>query len=539
MGQSSATTTSTEPTTSVHAARPQLKDLLEYVASHPQASGLSLGHNGLDWGRLPASLKGRVAEYRPLGSSEGTLTSSLDLMHVHDRRTAMSAFGRCWRTGFAECTVQAPEDAEPHALTMWDLRDEVGTIVVIVVPGLTSTEAGERVVPRPRVLTHTASDSGRTLHADPATEQLLGWTVDEFASQPRIDFVHPDDQTESILSWVEMLEAPGSVSRRRCRYRHKDGDRWVWFEITITNELDSAGHVRCEMLDISESMAAFDALYQREQLLRYLTESMPHGVVHMSAQGEVLFANHHIATIAGTQGDPMEFLQQVPPADRRKLYRAFDRALEGFDSDVEGSLFRSDGSERRCHTRVRSLGSREAGVLISIEDITDRWKQACELAERAATDSLTGLLNRRAVLELLEQVQEEARYSGAHTTVAFLDLNDFKVVNDQFGHRIGDRVLAAIAVAVRSELRPGDGFGRLGGDEFLVVCRETNAADAQALSERLRRAVEAEIEIEGNTVACTTSCGLATDVAGSMTVDALIHQADRNMYQDKNEALVR
>lgn len=535
MGQSSATTSDTVRATNP----PELSDLLDYVASHPRAMGLSLGANGLEWGRLPAELIGRVADYRPGVGVPKNTTSSLDLMEELDRRTAISAFARCWRTGFAECTVQASGDQEPHALTMWDLRAEVGTFVAIVVPGLTADEAGERVAPQPRLLVHTATDSGRTLTADPSIELLLGWTVEEFASQPRIDLVHPDDQTESILSWVEMLEAPGAVSRRRCRYRHKDGNRWVWFEITTTNLLESDGHVRCEMLDISESMAALDALYQREQLLRHLTESMPHGIVHMSTEGKVLFANDHLATIAGTQGTPLEFLQQIPPDDRSKLYRAFDRALEGFDSDVEGSIFRVDGTERRCHTRVRSLGNRDAGVLVSIEDITDRWKQACELAERAATDSLTGVLNRRAILELLAKIQEEARWSGTSTTVAFLDFNDFKLVNDEYGHRIGDRVLAAIAASIKNELRPGDGLGRLGGDEFLVVCRDTAAADAAALATRLRRAVSKEVEIDGHTVQCTTSCGLATDTAGSLSVEALIHAADRSMYQDKNESSVR
>ena len=283
---------------------------------------------------------------------------------------------------------------------------------------------------------------------------------------------------------------------------------------------------------------AFDALYQREQLLRYLTESMPQGIIHLSARGDVLFSNQHVVTIAGTEGAPHDFLQQIPPADRKKLYQAFERALEGHDSDVEGSIFRGDGTERRCHTRVRSLGNRDAGVLVSIEDITDRWKQAPELAERAATDSLTGVLNRRAILELLEKVQDEARWAGTHTTVAFLDLNDFKLVNDRYGHRIGDRVLASIATSIKSVLRPGDGLGRLGGDEFLVVCADTGADDAVGLAERLRAAVATEVEIDGHVVRCSTSCGLATDVDGSLSVDDLIHTADRSMYADKSGAPV-
>ncbi len=519
--------------------RPQLHDLVDFVASQPRARGLSLGTDGLRWGALPPQLAGLLGEYRTDAAGPTNSIASMELLGADDRRTTLSAFARCWRSGFAECTVQTAASPEPHALSLWDLREEVGTFIAVIVPGAAAEHPTVRPAPPPRLLVHTSSDLGHTLTADPAIERLLGWSVDEFLSRPRIDFVHPDDQTESVLSWAETLAAPGAVSRRRCRYRHKDGERWVWFEITTTNLLDTEGFVRCEMLDISESMAASDALYQREQLLSYLTESMPHGIVHLSSQGEVLFANNHLAAIAGTKASPIAFLDQVPREDRRGLYEAFERALQGTDSDVEGSIFRPDGTERRCHTRVRSLGSREAGVLVSIEDITDRWKQACELAERAATDALTGILNRRAILEALEQMQAEARSTGTATTVAFLDLNNFKHLNDEYGHRIGDRVLAVIAARLQDELGPRDELGRLGGDEFLVLCRDTDASQAVELGQRLREAVAAEIHVDGHTVRCTTSCGLATDVRGVRSVDALIHAADRSMYREKNGTSVR
>ena len=524
---------------SARTTRPQLKDLRAFVACQPQAMGFSLGASGLQWGPLPSQLIGSLHDYHSNAEEASNASASLELLGPEDRRTTVAAFARCWRAGFAECTVHPSGSKAPHVLSIWDLRDEVGTFIAVVLPGVATEVTAENVVPPPRLLVHTSTDSGRTLTADPAIERLLGWTVEEFVARPRIEFVHPDDQTEAVLSWAETLAAPGAASRRRCRYRHKDGDRWVWFEITTTNLLETDGFVRCEMLDVSESMEAFDALYQREQLLSYLTESMPHGIVHLSSQGEVLFANRHLATIAGVQASPRSFLDQIPHEDRRRLYHAFDHALLGFDSDVEGSIFRPEGTERRCHTRVRSLGSREAGVLVSVEDITDRWKQACELAERAATDALTGLLNRRAILEALEQVQAEARWATTATTVAFLDLNNFKRLNDEYGHRIGDRVLAAVAASLKDVLGPDDVLGRLGGDEFLVICADTDEHEAVELALRLREAVAAEMHFDEHVVRCTTSCGLATDIAGSLSVDAFIHAADRSMYQDKNGMTVR
>lgn len=513
---------------------------MAFVAEHPGSVGLSIGSNGLDWGPLPSLLHGSLPSYVPETETNSDVGggSPLNVLTPEDARSAIAAFGRCLKNGVADSAIETGDDGVPRTLTLWDLRDELGTVVAVLVPGVVRTELGEDTrVPRPRLLVHTVNESGQTLTVDDGTEVLLGWTPGELVGAARIDFVHPEDQDDAILAWIETIGVPGAMSRRRSRYRHKDGKRWVWFEITTTNLLERFGHVRCEMLDITESMAAFDALTQREQLLRFLTDSMPHGIIHLSAQGEILFANRRIGAIAGRDGgDPKKLLAHIAPDDRRKLFRAFDQALDGRDGDVEGPIARPDGTTRWCHIRVRSLGSRDAGVLLTIEDITERWEHQRELTERARTDSLTGLLNRQATVDELQRIQADARWSGSETTVAFLDLDGFKQVNDRHGHQTGDRVLAVLAASIRSALRPEDVIGRLGGDEFLVIWRDTDVETAVPLVERLRDAIARPVSADGAQIACTTSCGIATDRGGSMDVEELIAAADRDMYREKRSS---
>lgn len=513
-------------------ASARLSDLLGFVAEHPRAVALAISNNGLEWSRLPGVLRSEINPYSP--DLDPGATSTLDLLDPRDRRTVMRAFAECWRNGTSECNVAPIGDDAPTALLMWDLRDEVGSVIAVIVPDL--IVGSESVAPlqlRPRVLRHTATESGITLTVDYGTYQLLGWVDEQILNRSRVDFVHPEDRPDAIMTWVEMLEHPNRPVRQRTRYRHHD-DRWVWFEITLTNMLAEHGYVQCDMLDITESMAAFAALHKREQMLRHLTEAMPQGILHLCSGGTILFANEYLFTIAGATLSPRELLELVVDADRALLYSAYGAALTGIDSELDVSLVRADGSERRCHTRLRALEGTDAGVLVSVEDITDRWRLTKQLERQAATDPLTGVLNRRATLDLLATVQHEASVKDSTTTIAFLDLNGFKRINDEHGHHVGDTVLTTITGRMSETIGPDNHLGRLGGDEFLVICQDTDLIQAQKLVDKLRIAVAAEVIFEDQVIRCETSCGLVSDQAGSMTVQALIAAADAQMYLDKD-----
>jgi diguanylate cyclase (GGDEF)-like protein len=188
--------------------------------------------------------------------------------------------------------------------------------------------------------------------------------------------------------------------------------------------------------------------------------------------------------------------------------------------------------------RLRERRHRRARLRLE-RQVAERTNELAEanrrLAELAVTDELTGLANRRAVLDTLRQAVAYARRHGEALTVALIDVDHFKPVNDRFGHEAGDRVLRAVADAMRAHLRAEDTLGRYGGDEFLAVLPGTDASGAGAAGERLRASVT-EVQDHGDGVhRVTVSVGVCCFSDDQPDVETLVSRADQAMYQAKRD----
>ncbi len=196
--------------------------------------------------------------------------------------------------------------------------------------------------------------------------------------------------------------------------------------------------------------------------------------------------------------------------------RALERLAEG---DTATAIPAFDGG----------LGGRLATALCGV---------AATLAEthgEATTDRLTGIANRPAILAaLFGEVERAGRYDRP-LAVAFVDIDLFKAVNDTYGHEAGDVVLRGVAATLRANLRSADTLGRYGGEEFMVILPETDAAAAAALAEKLRQLIlGTTFAIEGQgSVSVTVSIGVAIGVGRTLRVDALVRDADAAMYSAK------
>jgi diguanylate cyclase (GGDEF)-like protein len=155
------------------------------------------------------------------------------------------------------------------------------------------------------------------------------------------------------------------------------------------------------------------------------------------------------------------------------------------------------------------------------------------MAKSARTDSLTGLNNRRALTEQLTRTMAHARRHDTPVSVLMLDLDNFKQVNDRFGHAAGDQVLCTLADCMRDVLRADDIYGRLGGDEFLVIMPNSDTDDACAVAERLSGAARAaELPDVGLPDGIELSIGVATGV--QTTPEQIVHEADVALYDAKS-----
>ncbi len=157
-----------------------------------------------------------------------------------------------------------------------------------------------------------------------------------------------------------------------------------------------------------------------------------------------------------------------------------------------------------------------------------------ETTDRATFDRLTGVANRSSLLaHLFNEVERAARYERS-LSVAFVDIDHFKAVNDTYGHAFGDVVLRGVAQTIASNLRASDLIGRYGGEEFMLILTETNVEDGAALTEKLRTLVQRQrFQIDGNDIAVTISIGIAGGSGANLRMETLIRDADAAMYSAK------
>ncbi|NYZ61650.1 GGDEF domain-containing protein [Luteimonas deserti] len=166
----------------------------------------------------------------------------------------------------------------------------------------------------------------------------------------------------------------------------------------------------------------------------------------------------------------------------------------------------------------------------------DQAAAAVKLRRSAEMDALTGTMNRRTIDLWVERTFAEAERSGRPVSVLFVDLDHFKSVNDRFGHACGDDCLRAVSVALRSVLSDADMFGRYGGEEFIAVLPGHDGAEARAIGERMRTAVEnVDLRHEGQRVRLTVSIGIATRQKGEDDPAAAIARADKALYAAKRQ----
>jgi len=162
-------------------------------------------------------------------------------------------------------------------------------------------------------------------------------------------------------------------------------------------------------------------------------------------------------------------------------------------------------------------------------------KKNAELQRLAYYDTLTGLLNRRAILEKLDEWLRHTRRYHGRLAVAMLDIDHFKLVNDSYGHRVGDRVLADMAGIMRRSVRTTDSVGRYGGEEFLIMLPNTDAAGAAIMAERVRAGIAGcpMHDADGSDFPATVSLGVAECCDGD-DEDLVVGRADSALYRAKD-----
>lgn len=310
-------------------------------------------------------------------------------------------------------------------------------------------------------------------------------------------------------------------------------DAWLEWTDRYLEGPDGRGQVLSVGRDVSERHNAERLLAQSEARFRALADHSADLVWHVqrAPRPELTYLSPSVETITGWPAD--RFLGHLGPLlaltddeGRALLRTALDdgEVPDRFDLRVR----RPDGDWVVLEMRLAQL---EDGLQGVGRDVTEMRALQAEMAELALHDPLTGLANRRMLTVLLDAALARVRRSGEPLVVAYLDLDEFKPVNDTYGHAFGDLVLVEVAERLRSSLRDADVVARLGGDEF-VVALETTGAEAPTVAARIEEALGAPIVVEGVEVTCGASVGWVL-ADGDEDVPAVVARADAAMYRTK------
>jgi len=515
---------------------------------HPAAAVCAIGADGISVA-MPPSVD--VAGHHIVGAR-----SPIDLVVPEDRIAVISAWERSRTTGTAETHVSVRLVNEGHrtvGLHILNTQERHGVFLAVIVPTEEEGADGraafllQEVSPvSPRFARVRQSEVGVFLEVDEAITRILGWSEEELVGMLSLEIIHPDDHELAIDNWMGMLASQGPVSRVRLRHHHRDGS-WIWMEITNHNMLADPhyGCVVAEMMDISDEMAAHEALRAREQLLERLAEALPVGVVQVDADSRIVYTNNRLHDILGvprasTVGEQMA---TVIPEDRFGLADAFEAVLSSrLDSDLEVRLQLSPDNEdkelRRCIFSLRALTSETGevtGAIVCVADVTESARLRDELHIRATFDDVTRCHNRASTLAALETMLSETETSG-RPAVIFVDLDRFKEVNDTFGHAAGDELLGVVARRLLRAVRAEDIVGRIGGDEFLVIRPGiTDAQQAMKTANRLAGTFGHPVRLKSGAVSCRASIGVAWSSDPALDAEGLVAMADAAMYEAKRD----
>lgn len=307
----------------------------------------------------------------------------------------------------------------------------------------------------------------------------------------------------------------------------------MYLACVVLTALPTAAELRHRKMTFAE-------LQKSSTVARLVLDRSGDIIMQLEIDGTIRFVSTSVRAIAGYE--PEDLIGQRPHEkihadDIEQVIRVHRQALANPDDTliVEYRARRADGQWAwyEVHTRATvDEDGASTGVINISHDITSRKQAEKQLVQEAQTDPLTNLLNRRA----LDLALEERSTAGAPFSIALFDLDHFKTINDTYGHDTGDLVLKVFADHLKRAFRKGDVVARLGGEEFIVILDDANAAEAQEICERLRENFAAKPlgATDGRIFTATVSGGISTWRDDSNLWD-LIAEADAALYQAKHE----
>jgi diguanylate cyclase (GGDEF)-like protein/PAS domain S-box-containing protein len=397
-----------------------------------------------------------------------------------------------------------------------------------------------------RLLADSTSDmiarldtEGRYLFVSAAAARIFGFTEDELVGQMAMDFVHPEDAV-AVRTAVDEVSAGGGPVTVRFRRRHKDG-RYIWVETGISvlrGPEDKPLELVIAARDITGQKQAEDRLQLAASVFAETTE----GILITDIDANIIDVNPAFTDITGYGRDEVmgrnpSFLQSGYH-DQAFFHRMWTALRESGRWQGEILNRRKDGGVQPQQMTISAIRDDEGRVIryLSVfSDISERKREMERMERLAYHDALTRLPNRILLADRLEQALARAARSETLVAVCYLDLDAFKPVNDQYGHKAGDVVLRRVARCLEVGVRGQDTVARLGGDEFVLVLDVRSRDEWEPIVARVLATIAEPCDLgEGHTAMVSASVGVAMFPDDGRDAEALLRHADEALYAAKH-----
>ena len=393
---------------------------------------------------------------------------------------------------------------------------------------------------RDGILTFTAE--GRLTSFNPGSRKMFALASDHPGLSLR-ELLDEEDWRPEL--W---LPSPGGEIKREVKCRRGDGSHFL-AEMTISRDALSGGdHYTGIVRDITERRRMEEQLYHEKTLAQVTLASIGDGVITTDSAGCVQYLNPVAEELTGWSLAEMngrlftEIYQLVDEVSGAPLPNSIEQILrkpyrpKGRDDGAHRALKRRDGRTIPVQDSVAPIRDPEGrllGVVLTFSDVSVTRELARELTHQAAHDALTGLINRAEFERRLERLLSDGG-EGEHV-LCYLDLDQFKVVNDTCGHIAGDELLRQLSVLFQSRVRDSDVLARLGGDEFGIVLHRCGVEEALRVAESIRELVEDfRFSWESKTFAVGVSIGLVPIAPYDHGLSPLLGAADAACYAAKD-----
>jgi diguanylate cyclase (GGDEF)-like protein/PAS domain S-box-containing protein len=379
-------------------------------------------------------------------------------------------------------------------------------------------------------------DDGVVRGANAKAAELTGTPVSAITGRPFAALVEPARGTD-LDAWLASGRTDHPAAPVTFRLPHAGG-RWVTLvEATVDRPRQTAAGVIIRLRDVTEREERVRALEQARRRFQQAFHSAPTGMALVRLDDStILDANRSLADMLARPVDDLvgRSIREITHPEDLRATAAHRARLELGIADtylVDQRYLRSDGEFVWARTRVAVTEDEGVALAIThIEDVTEQRRTAERLQWAATHDDLTGLPNRTELIRRVDAKLADA--APGEVAVLFIDLDNFKSVNDSLGHGIGDTLLTAMSVRLRSVIGADAELARFGGDEFIVVLRNSER-DPMDVAEAVRAAARDAVEVEGTELYLSISIGVSVNDREGVSAADLLRDADAAMYRAK------